>query len=1062
MEIKDSSSIPMSSVTINDLYKAFGAADCVVLKKYISSLSAAPCISLNKEIRQVPVGDNVALYRVAQIVYDKNENVQDKLTTVYSTAFSLQNCGLVMMLCGHKNRVDLFLGLATRTYEDRGGKILHINDMELSAECHTLESSFVANFPGSKLNPVGNNTKNCADVLYVDQLGKADIIQNAFKNVEYIAAVSSIPAIRNEKENKSIEFVQGLEKLIDTLRGKEYTALIIADTVGNDKIEEMCAEYEDIYSQLAPFRSSSQIINKQRSSATTESFVKGITDTTNETISKSLTHGTSIVKTHTDSGGISNGILYEHAYSRSKGENNAQTNTTARGTAKSLTEQNSVAKALTETSGESLQINYENRAVKALLDRLDEEIKRMRRCEDFGMFDTCAYFAAKDYDVAIAAASAFKSITRGENSSVEASAINVWGLNDSGAKNVVPSIKEYLMRFLHPIFYTEIDDQHRYQTTATMLISGQEMAYQMPMPKKSVTGISVVECAEFGREVISMASAEEGQLAIGNIYHMHAVEETPVNLDIQSLTAHTFITGSTGTGKSTTIYKLLDEISSSGSTDGKGENVKFMVVEPAKGEYKNILSANQNFDLRVYGTNPKLTKLLRINPFRFPSDKIHIYEHLDRLTEIFNVCWPMYAAMPAVLKAAMENAYRSAGWDLTRSANRHGEIYPCFADVAHEVERYINKSAYSDENKSNYKGSLLTRLESLTNGVNSLIFTADDLSDEELFDENVIVDLSRVGSSETKTLIMGILVLKLQEHRMATSDGSNAPLRHITVLEEAHTLLKRTSTEQSSESANLLGKSVEMLANSIAEMRTYGEGFIIADQSPGLLDMSVIRNTNTKIIMRLPDQSDRELVGKAANLNDDQITELAKLPRGVTAVYQSDWINPVLCKVGMPKFTQVKKSAFAEQDACPLLRNANILFDVMSEFSFRETLDDSAHRRELEETVLRSTMPTSIKVKLVDCLKAPSSSARTEQFAAAVFDSFENAKDALEQTTQDLSVENLKLAIMAELRPSIVVCSDEPIDCLLTLLISEYIERYHVEYPVWREFAEHIAGGDVV
>ena len=69
-----------------------------------------------------------------------------------------------------------------------------------------------------------------------------------------------------------------------------------------------------------------------------------------------------------------------------------------------------------------------------------------------------------------------------------------------------------------------------------------------------------------------------------------------------------------------------------------------------------------------------------------------------------------------------------------------------------------------------------------------------------------------------------------------------------------------------------------MLANAIAEMRTYGEGFIIADQAPGLMDMSVIRNTNTKIIMRLPDYYDRELVGKAANLDEDQITELAKLP----------------------------------------------------------------------------------------------------------------------------------------------------------------------------------------
>jgi hypothetical protein len=109
--------------------------------------------------------------------------------------------------------------------------------------------------------------------------------------------------------------------------------------------------------------------------------------------------------------------------------------------------------------------------------------------------------------------------------------------------------------------------------------------------------------------------------------------------------------------------------------------------------------------------------------------------------------------------------------------------------------------------------------------------------------------------------------------------------------------LKRTNTGQSQEFGNLLGKSVEMLTNAIAEMRTYGEGFIIADQAPGLLDLAVIRNTNTKIIMRLPDLDDRELVGKAAALNDRQIEELAKLPCGVAAVYQNEWVQSVLCKV---------------------------------------------------------------------------------------------------------------------------------------------------------------------
>ena len=318
-----------------------------------------------------------------------------------------------------------------------------------------------------------------------------------------------------------------------------------------------------------------------------------------------------------------------------------------------------------------------------------------------------------------------------------------------------------------------------------------------------------------------------------------------------------------------------------------------MVIEPAKGEYKEIFGGCS--DVNVYGTNAKKTSLLQINPFSFPDD-IHVLEHIDRLVEIFNACWPMYAAMPAVLKDAVEKAYISVGWSLTTSecaANR----FPTFFDVERELEIVLTSSKYSDDTKGDYTGALQTRLHSLTNGINGLIFCSEkEISSEKLFDENVIIDLSRVGSSETKSLMMGILVMKLQEYRMNQGDLDES-LKHITVLEEAHHLLKRTSTETSQESANLQGKSVEMIGNAIAEMRTYGEGFIIADQSPALMDMSVIRNTNTKIILRLPDESDRILVGKAASLNDDQIEELAKLERGVAAIYQNDWLEAVLCKV---------------------------------------------------------------------------------------------------------------------------------------------------------------------
>jgi hypothetical protein len=252
-----------------------------------------------------------------------------------------------------------------------------------------------------------------------------------------------------------------------------------------------------------------------------------------------------------------------------------------------------------------------------------------------------------------------------------------------------------------------------------------------------------------------------------------------------------------------------------------------------------------------------------------------------------------------------------------------------------------------------------------------MIFVNDGLSDEELFDKNIIADLSRVGSTETKSLIMGLLVMKLQEYRQ-TSGLVNSPLRHVTVLEEAHNLLKRTSTEQISETANLLGKSVEMLANAIAEMRTYGEGFIITDQSPGLLDISVIRNTNTKIILRLPDESDRQLVGKAAGLNDDQIVELARLPCGVASVYQNDWIQPVLCKVKHYKtpdtlyqYQQHEPDQAVENEAALNELKKRITCYLLSNVVKEPIEEDIAS---LRENVLKSALDNGLKTRIITCL----------------------------------------------------------------------------------------------
>lgn len=614
-------------------------------------------------------------------------------------------------------------------------------------------------------------------------------------------------------------------------------------------------------------------------------------------------------------------------FGMSRGYNTAHTDssTVERSNAHSTNEQHSNGTTDTHGTARTQQIEVCNKAVEELLTRIDEQIKRTKESEDYGCYSCAAYFLSSRPSKALLAANTYRSLMIGEGSSVESGAVNLWQDRAS-----VTAMREYLKRFTHPVFARQLweNEADSLFYTAGTLVSGRELPMHLGLPTRSVHGLPIIEHAEFGRNVPDEAMPDEDKMNLGKIYHMGKEEAAGLLLNRQAMASHTFITGSTGTGKSNAVYHLLDEITKNGQT-------AFLVVEPAKGEYKNVFG--NCTDVQVFGTNPRETPLLRMNPFAFPEN-IHILEHIDRLVEIFNACWPMYAAMPAVLKDAIERSYQKVGWDLRNSESEKG-VFPTFFDLLDILPGVIEESHYSKDTQSDYVGALCTRVKSLTNGIYGSVLCAEDaLSDAEMFDQNVIVDLSRVGSMETKSLLMGILVMKLQEYRMCSS-GMNSRLRHVTVLEEAHNLLRKTSAEQSQEGANLQGKSVEMLANAIAEMRTYGEGFIIADQAPGLLDMSVIRNTNTKIILRLPDEEDRKLVGKSAALKEAQIDELSKLPLGVAAVYQNEWPEAVLCKI--EAYPMPENAVYHKPSKMPHEINAEFVFGQLAVGKELEPLSSS-------------------------------------------------------------------------------------------------------------------------
>lgn len=679
------------------------------------------------------------------------------------------------------------------------------------------------------------------------------------------------------------------------------------------------------------------------------------TDTVSDSVTKTLMHGFS------DAHGISHSLGQSQSDSKTYGTNQSDGTSKSIGNATNESDGYTVGEAfnlvntktMTDTFGRSkgVTLNAQNMTLNLVMERIKKHLERIEECESFGMWNFAAYFLGETAAEAETAANTYKAVIAGTDSGIERNAINTWSDQEK-----VKAILPYIKNFIHPYFiYNGFSyEGDRYViVNPSALVSTNELAIHMGLPRHSVRGLPVVEHAAFGQEVISRKKTDDEKINLGFVYDMGQKMETGVKLDVNGLSMHTFVTGSTGQGKSNAVYHLLSEI--------KKKSIPFLVVEPAKGEYKNVFT-----DVRCYGTNPIMGEILRINPFSFPEG-VHVLEHIDRVVEIFNVCWPMYAAMPAVLKASIENAYKSAGWDLEISVNEKVDLlFPTFDDVLRELNNLMNESEYSADTKNDYIGSLSTRLKSLTNGINGLIFVSDEIDLPKLFDENAIIDISRVGNVETKSLIMGLVVLKLQEYRMANAKTMNSPLKHITVLEEAHNLLKKTSTEQSSENSNMVGKSVEMLTNAIAEMRTYGEGFMIVDQAPNMLDTAVIRNTNTKIVLKLPEGNDREITGRAMAMKEKQFEELAKLPTGVAAVYQNDWQEAVLCS--LPKFEPLGAVYAENRELISSVKRRKNENDVLLHLLIKKELTDT-EEQDVRHRIMKSNVASKVKKDLLLNLK---------------------------------------------------------------------------------------------
>ena len=687
-----------------------------------------------------------------------------------------------------------------------------------------LQSALLSNFPGIEMS--------------LDPEGYEDVREPWLLPLARGRHRSCLTGIPSFKADATAFFTQSVDRLVDALRGESYYLLILAEPIEDvTTIQDRARRLsEEIHAQ----------VKRNLSESHNRAETRGETSGSATSISAGL-------------GGVLGALI---------GFQMARTHTSA------------IMNQDTDSTG--LAVSYErlDKTAQYCETMLDAFQARLQRGRTLGFWNVGVFLASNDESTFLRANGILRGLYAGHSSDAEP--LRVVNLTEAR-----PAVGDALMALRLPrlTFEDEANYPHplsqEFHGLGTPLATD-ELAIMMSLPHREVPGLKLRPTADFSLNPTSVDG-----FALGTLVYRGTDLKTPVCVSAQELTRHAFVTGLTGSGKTNTCLALL-----SAARAGQ-EKVNFLVIDPAKTEYRFLYYADEVKDDLLIFTLGETLAPFQLNPFEFDR-RFPLLGHIDLVKAVFNAAFPMYASMPYLLEEAILAIYEERGWDVAESTNKYvkvadpavdlGPYLPRLSDLHDKVEAIVSSKRYGAQLTQDLSAALKARLSSLLNGTKGLMLnTARGTSIDILLERPVVLELRGVPDEDEKAFVMALLFIRLYEACRAR--GMSRELRHITLIEEAHRLLRHAPPAASAESANPRGKAVEMFADMMAEMRVYGEGFIVVDQMPGKLIPDALKGSNLKIVHRLLALDDRAAVGNAMNLTLGQIEELPRLRQGQAVVH---------------------------------------------------------------------------------------------------------------------------------------------------------------------------------
>lgn len=602
--------------------------------------------------------------------------------------------------------------------------------------------------------------------------------------------------------------------------------------------------------------------------------------------SKSTTTNTSKSETQgkTRNTGTSDSQSKGRSEQTSSGKNQSTSQSNSHSSSQSFTTNTGENTGLTDTDGRSLtaSVDVVNKRAAEFLKYIDETLlPRLSVGNNRGMFKTAVYLMTETKSINTRLCNNVSAIFQGESAAFTPLITTA----PISRGNWIGDLQIHLPACADELPYGVLYGMSSQRQELSTCLTGDEVGIIAGLPLTEVPGVALRRYVPFGlNPELAQNKKSVNPLNLGAlVYGGKMLSENKVALDKNVLNKHIFVTGITGSGKTVTCKRLLS-----------AAEMNFLVIEPAKTEYKELLLQDGMEDVIVFTLGTEDGLPLRFNPFEMLPGE-NLTAHIDLIKAAFMSSFHFEASMPQIFEMAMYRVYKECGWD-TDSGEYEGDDekkWPTLTLFIKKLEEVVKEQKFGPELEGNYRGSLISRIANLTYGAKGKMLNCEKSVDFiKLLRSKVVIEMEDLKSPQDKALIMALVMGRLNE-AVKQIFRRDPNFRHITLIEEAHRLLSKVMPGDEE------GKkySVSMFTDMLAEIRKYGESLIIVDQIPNKLAEDVLKNTATKIVHKLVAKDDKEAIGDTMMLEDEQKIFLSNLMTGRAVVFTEDWHKPVCVQI---------------------------------------------------------------------------------------------------------------------------------------------------------------------